>query len=146
MIYSIDEEVSLQFVRNKVPLQVDNATFLFVRASRGIKAISATDVPNYKFDFDEQDVPNVTIYGVAYTKNGFEQTQYSASLDAKDRELNVELSTDKDKYAPGAQIKVRAKVTDSKGSAVRGAKVAVSVVDEALLAVANMSDDPKTFN
>ncbi len=145
-IYSIDDEVSLRFVKNKVPFNEDNSTFLFIKASRGIKAVTGTDDPTYKFKFGEEDVPNVSVYGIAYTKNGFEQTQYHASLNSEDRELKVELSTDKDKYAPGAQIKVRAKVTDENGKAVRNARVAVSVVDEALLAIANMSDDPNTLS
>ncbi|MDF1496458.1 MAG: Ig-like domain-containing protein [Patescibacteria group bacterium] len=143
--YSIGEEVSLRFVKNKVPFNEGDSTFLFIKASRGIQAVTQSTEASYKFNFTEKEMPNVAIYGVAYTKNGFEQTQYHASLKKEDRELNVELSTDKDKYAPGAQIKVRAKVTDKDGNSVQGARVAVSVVDEALLAVASRSSDPNTL-
>jgi alpha-2-macroglobulin len=144
--YEIGEEVELRLIKNKVPLQEDNTTFLFIRASRGIKSVVSKNESSYKFTFGEEDVPNVAVYGIVYTPSGFEQTQYHANLDTESRKLNVELSTDKDRYAPGAQIKVRVKITDSKGDSVRGARVAVSVVDEALLAVANMSDDPNTLS
>ncbi len=143
--YKLGEKVDLKFMRDNKVLQEDNARFLLVRASRGIKSITATENAYYNFNFSEEDVPNVAVYGIVYTPEGFTETQYHAEFKTESRKLNVDLSTDKNQYAPGAQIKVRAKVTDPDGKAVRGARVVVSVVDEALLAIATRSSDPNVM-
>ncbi len=143
--YKMGEEVDLRLTKDGDLLATENSAFLFVRASRGIKSITPAYEPKYKFNFSENDSPNVAVYAIVYTPEGFEETQYHASLDTETKKLNIELSTDKDSYAPGGQIKVRVKVTDPNGDAVRGAKVAVSVVDEALLQIANMNEEPKAL-
>lgn len=143
--YKIGEEVDLRLMKNGDVVSTDNSAFLFVRASRGIKSITPAYEPKYKFNFSENDSPNVAVYGIVYTPQGFEETQYHASLDTETKKLKVELSTDKDSYAPGGQVKVRVKVTDPDGNAVNGAKVAISVVDEALLQIANMNEEPKVM-
>jgi hypothetical protein len=143
--YNIGEEVALQFVKDREKMDQDNSMFLFVKTSRGIKSHLSSNNPRYNFTFGDSDVPNVTIYGIAYTERGFEQTMYWAYYDTADKKLNVSLTTDKQQYAPGSVVKVRASVADANGQAVKNATVAVSVVDEALLAVATMSSDPDTL-
>ncbi|MBD3281957.1 hypothetical protein GF391_04400 [Candidatus Uhrbacteria bacterium] len=143
--YELGEKVELRLMRDNEMFQEDGARYLYVRASRGIRSITASENPYYNFDYSEEDVPNVAVYGIVYTPDGFTQTQYHAEIDTNARKLNVDLSTDKNQYAPGAQIKVRAKVTDQDGKAVRGARVVVSVVDEALLAIATRSSDPSVM-
>jgi len=134
--YKQDESVSLTLMRNGKKLTDGN--YLFVRASRGIKMSTAITDATYAFTFGADDVPNVNVYGVTFTPAGFVQAQYTASVDTEDRALKVELSSDQQSYAPGGQVNIRATVTDKNGQPVSGARVALSVTDEALLSLSNL--------
>ncbi len=140
--YKTGEKVEVGFVKNQELMNEDNSLFLFAKAQNGIVNHTAGYQPAYSFVFDEKDIPNVVLYGIAYSKGGFIQTRYDAYFDPEEKGLNVELSTDKNSYAPASQIVTRAKVTDKNGNAVKGVKVAISIVDEALLAIANVSMEP----
>ncbi len=140
--YKIGEKVEIGFVKNQELIKEDGSVFLFVKTQNGIVSHSAGFQPTYSFIFDEDDAPNVVLYGIAYSQGSFVQTRYDAYFDSEEKGLKVELSTDKNSYAPASQIVTRAKVTDKNGNAVKGVKVAISIVDEALLATAEIDMEP----
>lgn len=133
--YGFGDKISIGFMQNGQKLTADKASFLFIHASRGLRKTTFTTEPVYDFVFGEEDVPNVAVYGIAFINNGFVQTQFGASLDTEDKELQVVIEPEKENYAPGSRVSYKVKVLSKTGSPVSDARVAVSVTDEALLAL-----------
>lgn len=136
--YRIGEEISLALMRGGQRLTSGNGVFMFLRASRGVRSAVTSADPAYRFAFADTDVPNVTVYGIVLTGNGFEEAQYQVSLDTEDRNLKVTLTPDKASYAPGEKVTIRAKVESKDGQSVGGARVAITATDEALLSLTNL--------
>lgn len=139
--FSLNEKVAVRFVKGGKPMANDNASFMYIRASRGIQSVQVSQDSYYSFNYSEKDIPNAVIFGIAFTKTGFKETMHSIAYKSTDKKLNLELKTDKDFYAPGGQVDIRISAKDADGNAVKDAVVAFSVVDEALLAAANLSMD-----
>lgn len=57
-----------------------------------------------------------------------------------DKGLNIELSTDKERYLPAEQVKLKVKTVDHEGEPVR-AKLSLAVVDEQILTLADDKQD-----
>lgn len=133
--YRLGEKISIGFMQNGQRLTADKSSFLFIHASRGLRKTAYATEPVYDFVFGQEDVPNVAVYGIAFINNGFIQTQFDASLDTEDKELQVIVEPEKENYAPGSRVAYKIKVLNKEGSPVSDARVAVSVTDEALLSL-----------
>ncbi|MDD5726513.1 MAG: alpha-2-macroglobulin family protein [Patescibacteria group bacterium] len=136
--YNLGEKVSLSFMQSGQKLASENTPFLFVHAARGLQQAQYSSNPTHEFEFTNQEIPNMTVYGVAFLGNGFVMSQYNASFDSQERELKVTLDSDETNYAPGEQAVFHAKVLNKDGNPVSDARVAVTVVDEALLAISQL--------
>lgn len=133
--YREGEKISIGFMQNGKKLTADKSAFLFIHASRGLCKTVFSREPVYDFVFSQDDVPNVAVYGIAFINNGFIQTQFDASLDTQDKELQVIIEPEKENYAPGSRVAYKVKVLSKEGGPVADARVAVSVTDEALLSL-----------
>lgn len=140
--YDLGEKLDLAFTRSGKRIGAGEGSFLFITAARGIKSQSVSQDPSFQMTVSEQDVPNFTVYGIALLPQGFVQAQYSSSVDYSGENLDVALETDKQAYAPGNNVEVRARVTKN-GSPVSGARVTLSVADEALLSIANLNAEER---
>ncbi len=138
-----NEEVQLEVQQfNKRFEMVENGSFLFFQAQRGIQEYQITKTPQYDFTFEERDVPNIYIYGVLFTGSGYvviDSYGYGSygtyiGFDAKNRELKVDIETNAEAYRPGGEAEVGVKVTDAKGNPV-STSVNISVVDEAYFGI-----------
>jgi uncharacterized protein YfaS (alpha-2-macroglobulin family) len=136
--YAEDETVSVAFFKKaeKLP-DADRPTYLFLEASRGIRAVSVTNRSGYSFRYREELVPNVTLYGVVFGPNGFTETNYWANVETASKKLKVIVTPDASSYAPGAKVTASVDVRTQDGSPVSGAHVTLAAVDEALLAAAS---------
>ena len=144
--YDLGDEVELRFYQGQQPYSSDQASYLFVRASNGINSTAVSQDARYKFSFSEADIPNVTVYGIAFTSSGFKETQYSATFNSEQRDLILDFETDKDSYAPGSQVKLKAKVTGLNGEPIKNARIAVSIVDEALYKATRFTAEEDTLS
>ncbi|MFA6504406.1 MAG: Ig-like domain-containing protein, partial [Patescibacteria group bacterium] len=144
--FNLGDKVSLSFTQSGQKMSGENESFMFVHAARGIRSLQVSSNATHEFDFTEEDVPNMTVYGVVFSKNGFAMSQYSVMFDSQSRELNVVIEPDKTSYAPGENINFRAKVTDKNSNVIKDAHIAVSVVDEALLSIAQLGADEMPLN
>jgi len=133
--YREGEKISIGFMQNGQKLTADKSAFLFIHASRGLRKTVFSLEPVYDFVYGQDDVPNVSVYGIAFINNGFIQTQFDASLDTEDKELQVIVEPEKENYAPGSRAAYKVKVLSKEGGPVADARVAVSVTDEALLSL-----------
>ncbi|MFA6100183.1 MAG: Ig-like domain-containing protein [Patescibacteria group bacterium] len=136
--YKLGEKISLSFFQNGQKLSPENKSFLFVHAARGLGQISYSSDPTHEFEFVDQDIPNVSVYGIVFAENGFVVSQYNVNFDTQDRQLNVTVEPDKTSYAPGGQVTFKVKVVTKDNQPVSDAPVAVTISDEALLSVAQL--------
>lgn len=117
------------------------SAFLFISAQNGIEDYVVQDKPVYSDTFKAKDVPNIYLTG-AYFDGHYYHKAYPLSLaaDISQFKLDVDLSFDKEKYAPGdeAVLTVTVKDTDGKG---RQAKVNISLVDEAIFKIMEQYND-----
>ncbi|MBU2566989.1 hypothetical protein KKG46_05550 [Patescibacteria group bacterium] len=144
--YELGDEVELRFYQNKEPFSSNQASYLFVRVANGIKSVAVSQDSQYKFTYSELDIPNVTVYGVAFTPSGFAETQYNASFNTDQKDLMLSFETNQDSYAPGSQVELRAKVTNKNGDPIKDVRIAVAVVDEALMKAARFNVEEYTLS
>lgn len=136
--YLLGEKVSVSFMQSGQKLASENTPFLFVHAARGLQQAQYSTGPTHEFEFTNQEIPNMTVYGVVFLGNGFVMARYDASYDSQERELKVVLESDKANYAPGEQVVFHAKVLNKDNNPVPDTRVAVTVADEALLAISQL--------
>ncbi|MCE7994751.1 MAG: TonB-dependent receptor plug domain-containing protein [Roseivirga sp.] len=74
-----------------------------------------------------------------FNYQGIEQCERLVFLN-QDRGLNIELTTDKDKYQPREKVDLKVKTTDHQGKPVR-AKLSLAVVDDQLISFADDKQD-----
>ncbi len=141
---SVGDTVAIAFMQANKKLSSDNSSFLFSNVYRGIQSMTVSSDPSYSITLTQDEAPSMTIYGVAYTPDGFTDSRYSIWFDSKDRELKIELQADQPSYSPREKVKLKAKVTTKGGSPISNTRVAVSVSDEALLSLAryDSTEDP----
>lgn len=140
--YRLGERVSVSFFQDgKIMSEQSTPTFLFLEAQRGIRNVNVSRTPTYAFPYREELIPNMMMYGVVFLpKYGFVQSTYSATFDAgHERKLNVRVTTDRDSYAPGAQVNATIEARLPDGRPAIGARVTLAAVDEALFAAAGGS-------
>lgn len=89
-----------------------------------------------EFKIDEKYMPNVYVSVSTMIDGEFYHESKRILALPEEKFLKVELLNDKQIYKPGESGTLQAKVTDGKGAPVRGAEVSLSIVDEAVYAVA----------
>lgn len=82
---------------------------------------------------------------LAYFKNGKPKSiPILLSFNAENNKLKVETVSDRSEYRPGDKASVKVRVTDANGTPVPGAKITLSVVDEACFALREQKFDALT--
>jgi hypothetical protein len=116
---------------------------LYVLSSRGIRTTVLSQDGSYRFPFTDTLAPNVEIRAIAWRNGHFETVRATAFLKRSSRQLKLELEADREAYAPGSMVRVRAAVTNAEGKRVTNAKVVFAVVDKALSGVTYLNpEDP----
>jgi hypothetical protein len=128
-----DVTLELRSGADTLPDGGDNS-YLFYQAQRGLQRYSVQQNATISFTFREEHVPSTTMYGVWFNGRTYLETNYPYTLrfDPAERELNIEITTDAERYAPGDQTTLEVRVTDAEGEPQRDAEVNLAVVDEAL--------------
>ena len=121
----------------------DGSRYLFFTAQRGIRTATVQSARRYVTGFPTWGAPNLSIGGVRFTGDGYVGTLwYGATFRFTDRQLRVDLTTDKARYAPGETVTVSVRTRSGNGSPV-SAKVIIRSVDEKLFAIgAAAAEDP----
>ncbi len=85
--------------------------------------------------FQEDYIDNVFVFGAYFDGNYVYPVQYplTLSFDSAERELNLDITNDKEAYKPGDAVTTTVKVTDKDGKPQK-ALVNLSVVDESVFA------------
>lgn len=142
--FSLGDQVAVDYLIDNGPLPSgEENSYLFLQERAGIRDAAVEDDSHYEFTFDEDDIPNVVIQGVWYDGRSYWMTDASfgwfstglvASYKEADRELAVDVSTDKESYGPGDEVTLDIQVNRPDGSA-RETVVNINLVDEAIYAL-----------
>ncbi len=137
--YSIGETVKLSVLRNNQD-PIDSGRFLFFRMQNGLRDYYASDNSKYSFLFADNDVPNVYVSGAWFDGHTYHETGlYNIYFKREDRQLDISVQADKEKYRPGDEANLNITVKDKTGRGVK-THVNVSAVDAAMAALGGISD------
>ncbi|MDQ7814283.1 MAG: alpha-2-macroglobulin family protein [Patescibacteria group bacterium] len=136
--YDVGEKVSVSFYQGENKLKpTENPVFLYVKSHLGMKDVAVTNQPTYEFDFSQDLIPNVAVRGILFRDGGFYVRDYSAGIDQDLRQMTINISADKDSYAPGSQAKLHVSLKTKAGLPASNARLVMGVVDESVYAAAN---------
>jgi hypothetical protein len=138
--FALGDPVTLAMYRgpDELPSGGDNR-YLFVKEQRGVHGYTVQDSSTYSFEFSEGDIPSVTMVGVWFTGQTYLEVNYGYQVSFKpdERDLNIDITPDKERYAPGDEATLDITVTSNEGNPQGDTEVNVSVVDEALFLIQN---------
>jgi hypothetical protein len=113
--------------------------FLFFPSQRGILTSSVQNSAQFSFEFTDSMTPNAYVYGVYFNGVTYEQaTPLNIDFDQTDKQLELEVTPNKPRYAPNEQVTLSISATSPAGLG-KIADVNLSVVDEALFALRDQS-------
>ncbi|MGF7058179.1 alpha-2-macroglobulin family protein [Brassicibacter mesophilus] len=129
-----DVKLKLQYM-NKDVSESDGDKMLYLVLQDGLKSFEISDNVKNSFEFEKDLIPNYYIRGVYFDgeniyKAGLKQVLY----DYTEKQINIDINTDKIEYKPGDTVKLDISTKDLKGKPVK-ADVNISAVDEAFFAV-----------
>lgn len=87
------------------------------------------------FNIPVKDMPMGVAQITLFDSKGIERAERLAMVN-RDKQLNIEVSTDKEKYQPREKVNMTVKITDERGMPMPG-NVSLSVVDDQLLTFAD---------
>ena len=110
--------------------------YLFYTAQRGLRDVNVQSSAQFHGRFEDWAPPAMSISGVQFTGSGYvESPSFTAAIHTADRELSVGLTTDADRYDPGASVTLTVTTRDHTGRPVP-ATVVLRGVDEKLFTIA----------
>ncbi len=133
--YRLNESATAIFKKSDDSTLLASGKFLFYRAQRGTRDATVQDDPTYRFQYAERDIPNIEVRGIMFTGKTYIERLTSFTYDTEERKLSLSVSSDKNSYRPGETVNLGVSVKDAEGNG-RAAKVNLSAVDEAQLAIA----------
>jgi len=134
--YLLNETFNVSFKHGDDSLLSEkDGAFLFISAQNGIKDYKVQDKPIYSDKFKAECVPSIYLTG-AYFDGKYYHDAYAidVSADVEQFKLDMDLSFDKEKYAPGDEAVLNITVKGPDGQP-RQAKVNISLVDEAIFKI-----------
>lgn len=110
-----------------------NGTMLYIVSTDRINKLGVTDDGYLDVKMTKELIPNCLVSGAFFDgKNIYEIYNSYIFYEPEDKELLINITTDKEVYSPGDKVKAVAKVTDVNGKPVE-CSFLFSVVDEAAL-------------
>lgn len=128
------ETVEFSLVQNGNPVEKDAGRVLLLPVTDNLTEGVVRQTGDISLLFEQQHIPNVRLYGAYFDgRDIHELFPEDLTYRFSERELQVEVTPDAQRYAPGDEVTLDITVTDAKGQPVQ-AELLVSVVDEAALA------------
>ena len=134
--YAIGDQlcVTARDDRGDLPSSGSNS-YLFFTAQRGLRDVVVSTTPKFQARFRVADVPNIEVVGVRFTGQAMVPIgSFNAWFDTAERELTIDLTTDREGYAPRETVTLDVRTTDRAGRPV-SASVVLRAVDEKLYAI-----------
>ncbi len=147
LTFSVGEQVAVDFSNNEESLPDNgNNYYLFLQYQNGFQEYASSQNSEYAFPFEARDIPNVNLSGVYFNGETFivagtGWVGNSIQFDTDDKTLQIEIVTDKDRYAPGEEVGLEVATRDARGEPVSAA-VNLNLIDEAFYAVMDSKATP----
>jgi hypothetical protein len=130
--YSVGDPVRLRFKGGIADPRAER--YLFAVLQRGLRSVDVRSSGDFRSTFGARDVPGIEVQGVRFTGYGYEVAwPYRVRLKVTDRRLDIRISADRARYAPGDTARLTIRTLDPSGRPV-AASTFVQVVDEKLFA------------
>lgn len=144
--YSVGDEVLAKFMRNDEPMPAGKDQYLFMQLQNGLQEYSIDSQYEYKFKFEQRDMPNVNIAGVYFTGHSYitAHTSYynrAVQFNTDNKKLKINIQTDKGQYKPGEEVEISLQVSDIDDKPVK-TEVNLNLIDEAFYAIIEDTADP----
>ena len=139
--YALNEKVELRVTKTEAPAPKGN--YLYLKTNwKESKGFPSSD-PNFSTTFGEGDMPGFSIDVISFTGSTYTKIGSGyAMLDQKQKELDIEIQTDKTRYRPGENVELTVR-TKKNGKNVSG-DVNINLIDEAYYKLFYESVDPLT--
>ena len=113
---------------------------LFIASQAGIQRTEVTTGAEFSMQFDEADVPNITVQAVRLTATGYVVlNEADVEVRPEAKAIDVQLTASSDRYAPGEDVAVNIRTTGPDGDPI-AADVIVQAVDLKLFAMGAAHD------
>jgi len=137
--YTVGETVKLSVLRNNQD-PVSSGRFLYFRLQNGLRDYNVSTAAKYSFLFGDSDIPNVYVAGAWFDGHTYHEAgMFNAYFDRAQRQLNITVQTDKEKYRPGEEANLNITVKDKTGRGVK-THVNISAVDAAMAALDGIAE------
>ena len=145
--FSVGERVETEFIKkDDVLTETGRKDFLYYRLRNGLVGYEVSDKAGYGFDFAEEYIPNINLEGVWFDGNSYHTSSttwwydsgFQVNFKKEDRQLEISLKTDKERYQPGEEVTINAEVKDGEGKGV-ASNLNLNLVDEAFYKLSNES-------
>ncbi|MFA6427416.1 MAG: polymorphic toxin-type HINT domain-containing protein [Candidatus Magasanikbacteria bacterium] len=139
MGYAVGEVAHMRFMRNDDVSPDGDNKYLFLQMQNGLQEYSIGSRGEYTVQFEQRDIPNVNIVGVYFTGTTYKSVETGmygspVAYDSSSKNLKINISTDKQMYTPGQEVKLDVLVTDKNDNPIES-EVNLNLVDEAFYAL-----------
>ncbi len=135
--YSVGDTVTVTFDGGIARPRAER--YLFATVQQGLRSVDIQAGATFRTVFSSAAVPAIDILGVRFTGFGYEAAYPTpAALRLADRTMSVDVTADRDRYAPGDTATVTVRTRDAAGHPV-AASVFVQAIDEKLFATGDAS-------
>ncbi len=141
--FGIGDELDLTMRGPGDPVAAANDRHLFYVAQNGLRDFTVQRSSRFVTTFPAWGPPNVHVGAVRFTGSGYViGGSFFVPFRTSDREITIDLATDRARYAPGDEVTLRVRTRDPNGRALP-ATVVLSAVDEKLYSIgAAAQNDP----
>lgn len=105
--------------------------FLWLLSNRGLRDVATGTAPSFSGIARTADLPQFTVRGVQVTTAGYVSADAYVSIDLEDLTIDVQLTADRERYAPGGRATVGIRTIGPDGRPI-AADVVVQGIDEKL--------------
>lgn len=145
-----NETVEFKLFDNYRQAEDSKGRIFYTFVNTGFAAADAVEGTSFSRVMTNEFIPNVYISGAYFDGRHvfpINESEYSSiengmTFDPEDRELFMNISSDKERYSPADPAEIAVDVKDKDGKAVSGAAVSLSLVDEAAFAIADQDACP----
>lgn len=138
--FKADENINLLVLRNKEEFELsEQGRILYMILKDGIQSVHISNSSKLSFEFKESYIPNAHVKVICFDgKQVYDGGSFVLNYDYSQKELNIEITPDKEVYKPGDVVHLDIETKDKDGFPCES-EVNVSAVDEAFFAIRDQS-------
>ncbi|MBN2259887.1 MAG: hypothetical protein JW702_05060 [Clostridiales bacterium] len=140
--YKVNEKVDYYLENSGIKEEKLYGKFLLMYLQDGLMKYEFIEGAEGSFNYIEEYRPNIMVQGIYVKEGKFVETAYPTSIlyDYSEKEISIDVESDKEEYQPGEWVTLDIQTKDSDGE-LYPAEVNISVVDEAYFNLYSQSVD-----